>query len=216
MSSIIHAILFYSKSNKKSVELYKVIKSLNIGMELISVDSEKVREMLLNDDRFGIDRVPSILLIYDNGHFKTFIGESLDNWVQELVENVTNQQQPQQAQQTQMFNQDSFTSIDDDTNLFDEQSFQEQDFEPKANIKPLNGSKTYREIKGNLPPPGRIKMTGAELGGINTIIPIEGDKPHVSKEVKKEGPSPSEIAKQLAEQREAMEEEYETQRPTIF
>jgi len=200
MSSIIHAILFYSKRNKKSLELMNIAKGLNLDMELISVDSEKVRELLLNDDRYGIDRVPCILLIYDNGQFKTFINHALDLWFSELIENVKQQQQQQQYQSYQPFEQ-QITPIDD--NPFVEE-------EPSMSSKPLNGSKSFREIKSTLPAPGRIKTDS--IGGVQTVIEIEGEKPHVSKEVKKEGPSPSEIAQQLAAQREAMEEQIEAAR----
>jgi len=198
MSSIMHAILFYSKKNRKSLELKALVKSVNLDMDLISVDSEQVRNLLLQDERFGIDRVPCVLLIYENGHFKTFIGDSLDNWFTQLMENINSTIQP--VQETQ----DYFTPIT-------EESFTQIEPEPSLYTKPLSSSKNYHEIKGSLPPPGRIKADN--IGGINTIIEIQGEKPHVSKEVKKEGPSPAEVAKQLAEQREAMEEEFEKQRP---
>jgi hypothetical protein len=92
-------LFFYSKRNIKSMKLYKLIQQINVDIQTINVDTTQVRDLLLADNKYKIKIVPTVLTIYDNGEFMIYTGNELDQWFQQLVENVNSLASPQQPQQ---------------------------------------------------------------------------------------------------------------------
>jgi hypothetical protein len=92
-------LFFYSKRNIKSMKLFKLIQQLNVDIQTINVDTTQVRDLLLADNKYKIKIVPTVLTIYDNGEFMIYTGNELDQWFQQLVENVNSLVSPQQPQQ---------------------------------------------------------------------------------------------------------------------
>ncbi|KKL16206.1 hypothetical protein LCGC14_2497900 [marine sediment metagenome] len=229
--SVIKAILFYSKHDQKSFRMKKVIDGVGADIETISVDVLEVRERLQEDEKFGIDQVPAVLVLYSSGQHKTYITNSLDQWFDQLLQNIKQfQLQREEALQPQP-TQVQYTPIDENI--------------PKPlRIKPGSTS----DIPSSLPSPGKAIQEGTTLidaptqsimsgstqvtgvGEISAaqaamvsehireaepLIPITSE-PYVQsgrKEVKKEGLSAAELAKQMADQREVFEEKLEQNRP---
>ena len=97
--SVVKAILFYSKRDKKSCKMKKVAGEIGADLEYVSVDASDVRERLLDDEKYAIEEVPAVLVLYSTGQHKTYIGTKLDNWFTQLLQNI--QLYQQQAQQLQ-------------------------------------------------------------------------------------------------------------------
>lgn len=89
-NSVSSAVLFYSRHNMKSMKYKNIIESLNIDMYMVCVDSADVKDKLLNDNKYQIKFVPTVLTIYESGNFMIYTGNDLDNWFNQLIENVRN------------------------------------------------------------------------------------------------------------------------------
>ncbi len=216
----------------------KVIDGVGVDVETVSVDAQQVRERLQEDERYGIDQVPAVLVLYSSGQHKIYTMTSLDQWFDQLLQNIK-QLQLQQQDVTQLQPEPiEYTPIDKNV--------------PKPlRIKP--GSTV--DIPSSLRSPGRpmpgqdmttfidsgqgIATSGSGMSGSTQItgpggvsaaqaaltsehireaeplIPITSD-PHVQtvrKEVKQEGMSAAELAKQMEEQREQIDEKLQENRP---
>lgn len=216
--SVIKAILFYSKRDKKSFRMKTIIDNIGADIETVSVDSSIVRDRLQEDDKYGIDQVPTILLLYSSGQHKTYTNKNLDDWFNQLLTNIqeynSTQSQPMytEIENTPIDIEPVYSSIDDNI--------------PKAlRRKPSQVS----NIPQSLPSPGRDIDSGMSSGisGAHAAMISEhivGSGPTVSitsdpfvqparKEVKKDTVSAAELAKQMAEQREVYEDRLEENRP---
>lgn len=185
--SVIKAILFYSKHDQKSSRMKQVVDSINIDLDTVSVDNPDVKELLLNDEEYGITEVPAVLIIYSSGQHVTHLGKNVDKWFEQLLQNIQAMQQQEAAAAA--------------------------DYEPVTPIstnvpKVLRRSGVQVEPRTTLAPPGR------PLQGEETLISFDED-PHITpkrKEVKNAGLSPREIAEQMARHREEFEDEIEQKR----
>ncbi len=233
--SVIKAILFYSKYDQKSFKMKGIIDNTSADIETVSVDSSEIRDRLQEDDKFGIDQVPAVVVLYSNGQHKTYTGKSLDQWFEQLVFNINHfQQQVQQHQQQLQQNQQQWDDAGSYTSV------------PKPlRIKPSN----ITEIPSSLPSPGRprldstpLQVDSTPLQVDNTPLQVDSNAPissaqqsiiseHIRdaapsieisseplvppgrKEVKKDGVSAAERAKQMLAQREQLEEKLEENRP---
>jgi len=206
--SVIKAILFYSKRHKKSLQMKKIINNIGIDIESISVDAIEIRNRLLDDEKFGINKVPSVLVLYSSGLHKKYTGSNLDQWFDQLLQNIKKYQQQQQS-----------------------------DIEQPAPIQqPINENvpKSLRrkpsnvvDIPTSLPSPGK-RLLGSETPTAAQAAMIQEHirQPELSvtsdplvqpsrKEVKTECVSAVELAKKMNEQREQLDEKIEENRPFI-
>lgn len=161
--SVIKAILFYSKHDLKSLKMKKVIDNVGADIETVSVDSQEVRDRLLEDDKFGIDQVPAVLVLYASGQHKTYTGNSLDQWFNQLLENIQNYQMQQQQQM-----------------MAAQAPPPQPDPEPYHQIeqgipKPLRKkpSSSTSQIPTSLPSPGKPPRTSSGSSGSTTLIDFE-------------------------------------------
>lgn len=195
--SVVKAILFYSKYDKKSYKMKKTIDNIGIDIDTVCADNLEIRERLLDDTQYCIDQVPSVLLLYSSGQHKVYKKKGLDEWFQQLLQNI---EQYNQSQQQQPVPQE-FTPISEPLM----QPPQQPDFGESG----MGGSGAVSA--------SQAAMISEHIKGSEPTVPITSD-PYVKKsrkEVTKEGPSAAELAKQMAEQREHIEEELEENRPFI-
>ncbi len=247
--SVIKAILFYSKRDQKSHRMKKIIENVGADIETVSVDSLEVREILLDDDTYGIDQVPAVLLLYSSGQHKVYTTQGLDDWFDQLLQNIKAYQQQQQTliqpQETPLYDQETplYTPIDDGgipkelrrkpsnstnipstlpspgrpqrpnsdvTTLFDEPSM------PGSGINGGDsGMADAIQVPGAGISPAQAAIISEHIKGAEPLVPITSDtfvQPG-RKEVKKEGLSAGELAKQMEEQREQFEDKLEENRP---
>ena len=223
--SVIKAILFYSRRNAKSYKMKQVIDSVGADIETVSVDSVEVRDRLMEDEKYGIDEVPAVLLLYSSGQHKTYTNHGLDEWFGQLLQNI--EQYHLEQQQATMPPPPP-----------PEQAYTQLDIPKPLRGKPGDSS----DIPTSLPSPGRpfngnditviddpvqnqpsglsaahSAMISEHIKDADPLVPITSD-PHIQtgrKEVKKEGLSAGELAKQMAEQREQIEEKLEESRPFV-
>ena len=249
--SVIKAILFYSKRDQKSNRMKKIIDNVGADIETVSVDSLEVREILLDDDKYGIDQVPAVLLLYSSGQHKVYTTRGLDDWFDQLLQNIKAYQQQQQQQammqplpQEELHEPMSYTPIDDGgipkelrrkpnnmtnipstlpspgrpqlpssgvTTLLDDPSM------PGSGINGGNsGMADAMPVQGGVSS-AQASMITEHIKGAEPLIPITSDtfvQPG-RKEVKKEGLSAGELAKQMAAQREQFEDKLEENRPFL-
>lgn len=210
--SVTKAILFYSKHDGKSFKMKQLLDSAGADIDTISVDSSDVRERLLEDDKYGIDQVPAVLILYSSGEHKTYTNKSLDAWVEQLIQNI------QQYYQQQSVSQQEVTAL-----------------EPVDGVsKPLRRGPTVasNEMPSSLPPPGKPRYDSDPTDGLSSARAaminehIRGAEPRVQitsdpfvqptrKEVKKDGVSAADLAKQMADQRDLYDEEVKANQPFI-
>lgn len=224
--SVIRAILFYSKHDRKSMQLKNLVDQLNTDIDTVSVDAKKIRRALLHDDTYNIKQVPALLLLYATGQHKIYTSTLLDQWFEQLLQNITAQQQqiaqPQYTPIETPVQEDNYTVIGENT------------------PKPLRRrAADTQDIPTNLRPPGRPKReTGIAGSGMSGTGPVSSaqaamisehirdSEPTVEissepqmqasrKEVKKDGLSAAELAKQMAEAREQYDEKVEENRPFL-
>jgi hypothetical protein len=192
--SVIKAILFYSKHDGKSVRMKEIIEELQADVDVVSVDSPEVRERLLEDEKFGIDEVPAILLLYSTGQHRVYVSDNLHSWFEKLLENIT-----EYNRELQSVPEDAYTPIQ-----------QQPSPAPAPAAAPREHTITP-QIN-----PARAAMISEHIRGADPTTQIASD-PNIQpsrKEVKKENtPSAAELAKQMAEQREKFEEKVEDDRP---
>lgn len=86
--SVDQAVLFYSRHNAKSMKLKRWIDESNVDINLVCVDPEDIREHLLKDKKYRIQVVPSVLTIYESGEYLVITGKDLENWFENLIENM--------------------------------------------------------------------------------------------------------------------------------
>jgi hypothetical protein len=70
------------------MKLKNLVDSLGVEVQTICVDSADVRDALLNDERYKIKAIPTVLTLYDNSQFMIITGKELDKWMNELIQNV--------------------------------------------------------------------------------------------------------------------------------
>ena len=222
--SVIKAILFYSKHNKKSVRMNQVAKDINTDIESICVDSIEIRNRLLDDEKFDITEVPSVLILYSSGQHKVYASSNLDRWFEQLLQNIYQEQERQQMTMQPQPQPQPQTQLPIDGNI------------PKPlRRKPIGGG---NDIPTSLPSPGKPRLdqgttslsfggsgmegTGAQASMVQQhirqpepTVPIESQQPPqpTPKEVKSEGLSAKELARQMEEQREQFDEQIEQNRP---
>lgn len=198
--SVTKVILFYSRHDTKSFEMKKVVDSMNIDIDTVCVDSSQIKELLIEDDKYGIDRVPAALIFYSGGEYRTYTGRNLDQWFKQLIENV-------QQYITQIHKQEQPT---------------EEQFTPIMDTTPIRRTNSENVHMRPLPSPGtpidgaRQAMITEHIKDAPPGIDIYEDDPNIQpgrKEVKKEGMSAAEVAKKIAEQREQHDEVVDSNKP---
>lgn len=195
--SVVKAILFYSRHDRKSYEMKKAVDSMGVDVDTVCVDSPSIKERLLEDDVYNIDRVPTALVLYSGGEHRTYTGRHLDQWFEQLMQNVQQYMMQMQPQQ-----EESFTPIED--------------------VRPVRRTNSENVNLRSLPAPGtavdaaRNAMITEHIKGAPPGIDIYEDDPNIQpgrKEVKKDGISAAELAAQMLEQREQHEEVVEANKP---
>lgn len=164
-----------------------VIIALNVDISTINVDPKKVRKQLKNN-KWGINQVPTLLLIHQNEDFKVLVGEELDQWFSELIDNIKDLEPKPKSE---------ITPLTD----FEEQEQEEEDINSGTTSIGTNPSYISSAI---------IQKNPKE----ETTMLNDEDSPKVTSSIKKEGDiSPSEMAKRMAQQREKFDESVDSQRP---
>lgn len=174
--SVVNVVLFYSKFDKKSLKMKKIIDELNVDVQCVSVDNNEIKELLLNDDKYNIDSVPSVVILYSTGVYKVYTDDNLTEWFETLIENV----KQQYTQQEPIIQPEPEPSHEGITSLLDE---------PNVQLTPFQQSIASQHIVGA----SNIEITSP---------PLQTG----TKEIKQEGMSAQELAKQMAEQRDRMDE----------
>jgi len=236
MAEVSNAILFFSKHDKSSIELKNILESLNSGIKPVCVDNSRIKKMLMNDEKYGIDRVPCVLIMYSDRTHKVYMNKDLQTWVFELV----------RISQSQAQIQPEYTPIDTgviETPVTENYAMKAVRRRPSSeHVKPpvkLNGpgrakpesDDEYEEGYGPGPdaiPPennmgystGFVQSDYSGLGDLNDaqasmmtehIKPMDNPKPSAA--IKQGTMSAADLAKQMATQRERIDEKLEKSRP---
>ena len=186
--SVVKAILFYSRHNRRGLKMKKIIDELEIDMDTVRVDYPSVRQALQEDEKYGIDKIPAVLLIYTTGVYKTYDGKNLDAWFSELIENYRGDVAPPPPQGTPM------TMIQPEPEEYNEP---EPDY---GGMGQMSGA--------------QASMVNTYISGGNSVE-VEGPPPPPKsrKEIKQDEISPTEMAKKMSQQREELEEKINQHKP---
>lgn len=195
-NSISQAILFYSNFMEKSKKMKDVILALNVDISTICVDPKKVKRYL-KGNKWGITQVPSLLLISSGSStsdFKVLINSELDQWFSELIDNVKALESPVASTQT---GSTEVTPLDIPP---------ETEFSNSVGIATNPGYVSSAIVQNRVrDSPSKNPSTG--------ITEMDAPDTTTLKQIKKETISPTELAKQMAAQREQFDETVQEQRP---
>lgn len=192
--SIINAILFYSKKERKSFTIKKLIDEYNIDVETICVDNSEIKNMLLEDDKYNIKQVPTVLIMYSSGEHMVYKNKKLDRWLEELIYNVELYKKQKEETQTPYISEQPSDINNGYTNIINNEQEDMSD-----NYNGAQQAMLTEHIVG-------AKPINIESEPINTPT---------MKEVKKPGLSASEIARKMEEQREKIDDDLDKNKPLI-
>lgn len=220
--SIVKVILFYSKHSSTSLEMKNMVDKFTIDIVNVCVDSKRVKEKLLNDEKYNIVQIPSILAFYippqeknrkkhlSKLPFKVFSGKELVTWFNQLLNNIVN------------INNQASGPPPRNTESLEMTPIEVHEGEDYTDIVPSSGAERRTSLSGGLP------IQGGEAAMINNrvISRVSGPRgssqgPEIDyaepgkKEIKKNGLSAKEIAEQIAGQREEYDENIDNNKPFI-
>jgi hypothetical protein len=82
-----YSVLVFSKFSPNCKKLIDTITSsgINMGLQSLCIDNEKVRQRIRENQQFNLTVVPCILSIYANGSVETYEGPNAFNWVENIL-----------------------------------------------------------------------------------------------------------------------------------
>jgi hypothetical protein len=87
MSGISEVVLFWSEFSKHSIECKKYIKSINMPVRFLKVDSPSVRQRVTNGENFNIKVVPSLMVVKSSGVVNVYQGKvKIKKWIHTIME----------------------------------------------------------------------------------------------------------------------------------
>lgn len=218
--TVVRVILFYSRKSPKSMEMKELIDETGIDIDSVCVDPAEIRERILQDTKYSVREVPSVLVFFSTKRHKLYAKKPLDTWFSQLMANIKLQQaqdallaQQIEAEETRRAAEYAIPSI----------SLSERGISEK------NAGHKYQR---RMAPPGqRIsqQMPTSEFSEETTSISEgddeSGDNPDllsgmstggsIPHSVKKDGPNATELAKQMMQLRETIQDTEDSQRPFI-
>ena len=99
-------LFFYNEKSRYCNEIIGILEQINPSkLEMICANTPEVRDILLNDETYGITDIPSLLIIYVNGDHHVLSRAKLDEWLAVIVGNYNQMVQAaeEEAQQQQQF-----------------------------------------------------------------------------------------------------------------
>jgi hypothetical protein len=189
--SISQAVFFYSNFIEKSKKMKDVILALNVDISTICVDPKKVKRYL-KGNKWGITQVPSLLLIGSieptSTDFKVLVNSQLDQWFSELIDNVKALETP--------LNPESGEFLRNSTNRVSDSGFTPLEIPEETEPEPIANN------------PGYVSSAI-----IQKAPKVPDSETTTLKQIKKDNISPTELAKQMASQREQFDEQIQEERP---
>lgn len=118
---IINAVLFVSRFSKESAPCVQFIEKQSLSMEVIYLDSETIREAVQSGTFIQIQKVPTLLLEYNDGSIQLYVGRvKVIEWLKQLFNRSIQQNKPIQQHKPIMKPRAAKTSISKkSTALFD-------------------------------------------------------------------------------------------------
>lgn len=82
-----HSIFLYSKYSENCKRFVGLVQSsgVDLGLQMLCVDNEKVRQRIQKSQNMDINQVPCILLIYPNGGVEKYEGSHAFRWVETIL-----------------------------------------------------------------------------------------------------------------------------------
>jgi len=196
-----YAILFYSKHSIKSIELKEYFIKNDVNFEYVNVDKKRIRNMLMEDNMYNIEEIPSILLIYKNNEYNCLYGNQLDKWTRELIQNIEYIKKKQQ----------------------EEYENEIREYQKQQIIKNVEqaGQRNGIERKTNEAPPSRLMASPGEYKMENdtkmlidlSSSEVPKQEHNVSGKINSDKPlNPKEAIQKMQEEREKHDKSMETQR----
>jgi len=211
-----YAVLFYSQYSHKSLMMKQYIEQSDISFEFINVDKKGIKKILMEDDVYNINEIPSVLLIYKNNEYTTLYGQKLNIWFQQLIHNInTLKEQQQQEYQARVQNEIQKQTVRHiDTTVSHSGITQKKQDTPNRPMpapgnrhQPSNYTKIQQEEPVSL-----IDLGGNEPPSTEQVIASGGVKQKVGSDTPMDVKA---IQEQLIREREQMDEKLEENKPFI-
>jgi len=84
--------LLFSKYSTGCGKLLEIMNSSGVNFSFVQpicIDNQKIREKVVQDPRYNIRVVPTILCFYVGGNVETYEGENAFSWIQNMVKKYT-------------------------------------------------------------------------------------------------------------------------------
>ena len=84
--STIDVILFYSRASVHSRNLIKLLAELGIRLKSVSLDTKESRNLVARNHGFQITKVPTIMVVKDDGVVEAYVGNDAVSWVYSVAQ----------------------------------------------------------------------------------------------------------------------------------
>ena len=101
-----YCVLLYSKFSPVSLKILDLIKNsgfnLNklINLQVVCVDNEIIRKRINKSKEIIIDKVPSVLVVHDDGNVEKYDNNKVFEWLNEIFKKIEKKNAPPQQQPT--------------------------------------------------------------------------------------------------------------------
>ena len=87
-------ILFWSKYSRSCAHLLEYLREHPVTfVDYVNVDSVKVREAVIEDERFRLSQLPALICIYRNGTVQKYESNSVQLWFKDIIDWYRQQEQ---------------------------------------------------------------------------------------------------------------------------
>jgi len=81
-------ILFYSQYSQSCIDLIKALSSTTLDIRLLCIDKKRIKEHVLQDTRYQIRVVPTVLIIHSDGNTEKYEDNAAGQWLIRLMNSM--------------------------------------------------------------------------------------------------------------------------------
>lgn len=213
---IVKVVLFYSKKSDRSIDMKTIVDETGIDIDCVSVDSSEVRSRILEDTKYAIRIIPSILVLYSNERHKVYTKQSLDTWFNQLIENIKIEQAEEnyRRQQAEIMAAQA-VSFTPEKGIHEKTPFYQRRMAAPGKRAPEVDVSSQQKLEVDADN-GFGDISTSDVTELSTSPSDShsgmGSTPH---SIKTPGPKPADLAKKMMEMRESLGEAEEANKPFL-
>jgi hypothetical protein len=212
--TIRYITLIYSGYNNASMNLIKLLNTHGVisDVQLISVDSEKIRKKIFESKNLKIMKVPTVVIEKERGSIEVFEGDAGIKWMNDIVNQYIRSQGGNVSQTPEDLERDRLTREHEE--LLAARNIAKASGKPIP-VGPADNAPDFMMGRGGGPQTGSdfIPLNESDEGpysrvSLGDITPTTPSVPRASGMARTQSKvSPIELAQQMATQRQSMADE---------